>query len=129
MTRNPTEREVQILGLIAMGLTNSEIGSLLFISAETVKSHVRHLLDKLHARNRKHLIYVGVKEGWLTITSTERTKNPSPHSQQGLAIGWSLEPEELLRSLIQDSPKASLKVLQTTSRVHSYVRSVHARRV
>jgi DNA-binding NarL/FixJ family response regulator len=57
----PTSRELQVLQLIADGLVNREIGQRLFLSEETVKSHVRHLLAKLQARSRAHAVAVGFR--------------------------------------------------------------------
>jgi DNA-binding NarL/FixJ family response regulator len=51
-----TERERQVLTLIAAGLTNHEIAQRLHISPATAKSHVRRLLTKLDARDRVHLV-------------------------------------------------------------------------
>jgi DNA-binding NarL/FixJ family response regulator len=45
------------------GLVNREIGQRLFLSEETVKSHVRHLLAKLQARSRAHAVSVGFRRG------------------------------------------------------------------
>jgi DNA-binding NarL/FixJ family response regulator len=59
----PTAREIQVLQLIAEGLVNREIGQELFLSEETVKSHVRHLLAKLQARSRAHAVAVGFRRG------------------------------------------------------------------
>lgn len=59
----PTARELQVLQLIADGLANREIGGKLFLSEETIKSHVRHLLAKLHARSRAHAVAVGLRRG------------------------------------------------------------------
>src|SRR5207253_2135061 len=50
LEQEPTPREVQVLQLISEGLVNREIGKVLFLSEETVKSHVRHLLAKLLSR-------------------------------------------------------------------------------
>jgi DNA-binding NarL/FixJ family response regulator len=47
-----TARETEILRLIASGLSNAEIGSALFISDTTVKTHVTHILSKLNLRDR-----------------------------------------------------------------------------
>jgi len=47
-----TPRESQVLELVAQGLTNKEIGDKLFISENTVRSHLRFILDKLHMNNR-----------------------------------------------------------------------------
>jgi DNA-binding NarL/FixJ family response regulator len=62
----PTAREIQVLQLVSEGLVNREIGERLFLSEETVKSHVRHLLAKLQARSRAHAVAVGFRRGLLT---------------------------------------------------------------
>jgi DNA-binding NarL/FixJ family response regulator len=66
LEQEPTPREIEVLQLISEGLVNREIGRLLFLSEETVKSHVRHLLAKLHARSRAHAVAVGFRRGLLT---------------------------------------------------------------
>lgn len=47
-----TEREWQVLQLVAHGLTNKEIGSQLSLSPHTIKAHIRTILEKLHVRSR-----------------------------------------------------------------------------
>ncbi len=61
--QEPTTREIEVLQLISDGLVNREIGTRLFLSEETVKSHVRHLLAKLQARSRAHAVAVGFRRG------------------------------------------------------------------
>ena len=61
--QEPTGREIEVLQLVADGLVNREIGQRLFLSEETVKSHVRHLLAKLQARSRAHAVAVGFRRG------------------------------------------------------------------
>ena len=56
-------REIEVLQLISDGLVNREIGQRLFLSEETVKSHVRHLLAKLQARSRAHAVAAGFRCG------------------------------------------------------------------
>src|ERR671911_2788477 len=63
LEQEPTMREVEVLQLISDGLVNREIGHRLFLSEETVKSHVRHLLAKLQARSRAHAVAVGFRRG------------------------------------------------------------------
>jgi len=63
LEQEPTMREIEVLQLIAEGLVNREIGQRLFLSEETVKSHVRHLLAKLQARSRAHAIAIGFRRG------------------------------------------------------------------
>jgi len=66
LEQEPTNREIEVLQLISEGLVNREIGKRLFLSEETVKSHVRHLLAKLQARSRAHAVAVGFRRGLLT---------------------------------------------------------------
>jgi PAS domain S-box-containing protein len=56
-----TPRELEILQLMAEGFENGQISSQLFISRETVKTHVRRLLQKLHARSRTHAVAVALR--------------------------------------------------------------------
>ncbi len=63
LEQEPTPRESQVLQLISDGLVNREIGEHLFLSEETVKSHVRHLLAKLQARSRAHAVAIGFRRG------------------------------------------------------------------
>ena len=63
LEQEPTAREIQVLQLVSDGLVNREIGQHLFLSEETVKSHVRHLLAKLNARSRAHAVSIGFRRG------------------------------------------------------------------
>jgi DNA-binding NarL/FixJ family response regulator len=58
-----SERELQVLALVAAGETNAEIGKALFLSADTVKTHLGNLLDKLPARDRTHAAVLGLRWG------------------------------------------------------------------
>ena len=51
-----TERERQILRLIALGYTNQEIAGQLFLSVRTIEAHRRHILDKLRLTTRAELV-------------------------------------------------------------------------
>jgi DNA-binding NarL/FixJ family response regulator len=61
-----SRREIEVLQLIADGLGYRDVGRELFISEETVKSHVRHLLAKLEARSRAHAVIVGLRRGLIS---------------------------------------------------------------
>jgi len=57
-----TAREREILVLLADGLSNSDAAEKLFISQETVKSHVRHILTKLEADTRTHAVAIALRQ-------------------------------------------------------------------
>ncbi|MBM4447842.1 MAG: response regulator transcription factor [Chloroflexi bacterium] len=56
-------REDEVLRLIAQGATNKEIADSLFISENTVKTHLRNIMDKLHLANRSQAAAYAVKRG------------------------------------------------------------------
>jgi DNA-binding NarL/FixJ family response regulator len=58
-----TERETQVLGLVAKGLSNGEIAEHLVVSGATVKTHIGHLLAKLEARDRAQLVIAAYEGG------------------------------------------------------------------
>lgn len=58
-----TERESQVLVLVAEGLTNKEIATTLYVSVETVKTHLRQILAKLEVRNRVEATAFVVRTG------------------------------------------------------------------
>jgi PAS domain S-box-containing protein len=62
-TSELSRREAEVLQLVADGFENEEISGQLAISTETVKSHVRRLLQKLNARSRTHAVSLGFRHG------------------------------------------------------------------
>jgi NarL family two-component system response regulator LiaR len=58
-----TEREVEVLRLVAQGLTNDDIAEKLVVSERTVRTHVSHILDKLHLANRTQMALYAIREG------------------------------------------------------------------
>jgi DNA-binding NarL/FixJ family response regulator len=62
-----TEREVEVLRHIATGNRNREIGDRLFISEETVKVHVKHIMEKLGASDRTQAVAIAVRRGIIQL--------------------------------------------------------------
>ncbi|REK74596.1 response regulator transcription factor [Paenibacillus paeoniae] len=62
-----SEREKEILGWLAKGYTNKEIGESLFISVKTVETHRSHLMEKLGLKTRPELIKFAAKKGLLNF--------------------------------------------------------------
>jgi DNA-binding NarL/FixJ family response regulator len=58
-----SEREREVLTLVARGDSNGEIGQQLFVTGDTVKTHLRHLCRKLQARDRTHAAVLGLRWG------------------------------------------------------------------
>jgi DNA-binding NarL/FixJ family response regulator len=61
-----TEREIQVLKLIAAGNSNKEIGSHLSITEQTVKGHVKRIIAKLGANDRTHAVTLALSRGILS---------------------------------------------------------------
>ena len=71
-----TAREREVLELIATGMSNSEIAARLYISEATAKTHVGHLLTKLSARDRVHLVIIAYQTG---VASLDLSAGPAPY--------------------------------------------------
>jgi two-component system NarL family response regulator len=62
-----TDREMEVLTLVAQGLNNRDIAKELYISENTVKNHVRNILEKLHLHSRMEAVVYAVREKLLEI--------------------------------------------------------------
>ena len=62
-----TARETEVLRQVAGGNRNRDIAELLFISEETVKVHIKHIMDKLGARDRTQAIAIAVRRGIIQL--------------------------------------------------------------
>mgnify|MGYP005837693289 CR=1 FL=1 len=63
-----TPREREVLNLVGSGMTNREIARRLFISENTVKNHLRHIMEKLEVNNRVQLAMYGARKGLLRVS-------------------------------------------------------------
>src|SRR5438477_5900155 len=63
-----TDREMEVLKLVAQGLNNRDIAKELFISENTVKNHIRNILEKLHLHSRMEAVVYAVREKMIEIT-------------------------------------------------------------
>jgi DNA-binding NarL/FixJ family response regulator len=62
-----TEREIEVLRHIASGNRNKDIAQLLFISEETVKVHIKHIMEKLSASDRTQAVAIAVRRGIIQL--------------------------------------------------------------
>ena len=68
LERGPlTERESEVLGLLAKGLANKQIAAALGISEHTVKFHVSSIYSKLNVTNRTEAVREGLRGGWIAL--------------------------------------------------------------
>ena len=78
-------REAEVLTLLALGRSNAEIATELFVSLVTVKSHVRRLLTKLDKRDRLQLVVTAYTSGFVTghTNSCQRCAAVAAHPSNG----------------------------------------------
>src|SRR5689334_18781887 len=62
-----SQREIEVLRLVAAGNGNREVAARLSITEETVKNHVTHILTKLGANDRTHAVTIGIKRGFIEL--------------------------------------------------------------
>ena len=68
-----TPRELEVLELVAQGASNLDIAQQLFISENTVKFHMKNILQKLHASNRAEVVAYALRSGLLPIPPNQQT--------------------------------------------------------
>lgn len=73
-TDHLTKREKEILMQVVKGMTNKEIANVLFISENTVKNHLRNIMEKLKMNNRVKAATYALQEGWLKVEELQSTQ-------------------------------------------------------
>jgi DNA-binding NarL/FixJ family response regulator len=68
--RRPSEREIEVIELVAGGAANDEIARRLVVSLKTVESHLRRLFDRYGVMNRTELAVLALREGWISSGNT-----------------------------------------------------------
>jgi DNA-binding CsgD family transcriptional regulator len=62
-----TPREREVMGMVALGATTPDIAGRLTVSPETVRSHVKHAIEKLRARNRAHAVLLAIRSDQIDV--------------------------------------------------------------
>jgi DNA-binding NarL/FixJ family response regulator len=66
-----TPRETEVLGFVARGLGNKEIGQIMGTASGTVKAHVQNILSKLDAKDRTHAVAIAIRRGIIHLHSPD----------------------------------------------------------
>jgi DNA-binding CsgD family transcriptional regulator len=81
-----TEREKEILRMVATGVTNREVAYRLSISVNTVKVHLRNIFTKLGAESRTEATMIAVQEGWVGIEGADRAPEAAGRPETATAL-------------------------------------------
>jgi DNA-binding CsgD family transcriptional regulator/N-acetylneuraminic acid mutarotase len=81
-----TEREKELLQLVATGVTNREVARRLGISVNTVKVHLRNIYTKIGAESRTEATMIAVREGWVVVEGTEAPAAKSDETAESSEI-------------------------------------------
>lgn len=71
--RRPSDRELQVIGLVVAGASNAEVAASLELSEKTVESHLRRLFDRYGLLSRTELAVLAIEEGWSATSADPRT--------------------------------------------------------
>ncbi|MCB0155047.1 MAG: response regulator transcription factor, partial [Anaerolineae bacterium] len=71
-----SERELQVLQMVAKGASNQQIAHQLVISINTVKVHLRNIFEKLEVQSRTEASLRAIQEGWVNLSDSGKSENP-----------------------------------------------------
>jgi DNA-binding CsgD family transcriptional regulator len=92
-----SEREVQVLRLVAEGYNNQAIGEVLYLTEDTIKTHMVRLRRKLKAHDRAHAVSRGYQLGILRAGETLAVVD-GPPTERWIDVRWEKTRSELLRA-------------------------------
>jgi DNA-binding CsgD family transcriptional regulator len=64
---NLSQRETEVLRLVARGFSNAQVARTLFVTENTVKVHLRNIFDKLKVQSRTEAAIYAIRQGWVTV--------------------------------------------------------------
>jgi len=73
-----TERELEVVRLVARGISNKEIAAQLHVSPNTVRVHLRNIFAKLEAQSRTEVTMIAVRNGWVAVAIPAQAASPLP---------------------------------------------------
>jgi DNA-binding NarL/FixJ family response regulator len=76
-----TERQAQVLALLASGLTSREVAASLWLADATVRTHVQNALTALDARTRVHAVALALQGGWLELVDGVDAADTQAHAR------------------------------------------------
>lgn len=78
-----SDREIEILQLLASGLSNKEIAARLFLSVNTIKVHLRNIFSKINVQSRTEATLYAIEHGHVAVPGGDRTATPFPLASGG----------------------------------------------
>lgn len=111
-----SERELEILQLVAAGLSNKEIAARLFLSINTVKVHLRNIFGKIGVQSRLDATTYAIAQGWVIVPGAAASLAPLPEDEPE-ALEAAPEPQAAAPESVAPMPAAELPPLPWFKRI------------